>query len=83
MAVNRLLPCLLLGALACVEPNLFKFEMMAGDVETEGELTRGASVFDRRSAPEWRQNMEVATDIDAEAARQYILDQLMMSGNLT
>ena len=65
------------------EPNLFKFEMMAGDVETEGELTRGASVFDRRPAPEWQKNMEVAIDIDAEAARQYILDQLMMSGNLT
>ena len=72
-----------IGALAVVEPELFKFEMMAGDVETEGELTRGVSVFDRRVMPEWRPNMEVATEINAEAARQYIIDQLMMSGNLT
>ena len=72
-----------IGALAVVEPELFKFEMMAGDVETEGELTRGVSVFDRRVMPEWRPNMEVATEINVVAARQYIIDQLMMSGNLT
>ena len=72
-----------IGALAVVEPELFKFEMMAGDVETEGELTRGVSVFDRRVMPEWRPNMEVATGINSDAARQYIIDQLTMSGNLT
>jgi purine nucleosidase len=72
-----------IGALAVVEPDLFGFEMMAGDVETAGELTRGVTVFDQRPMPEWRPNMEVATSINADAARQYILDQLMMSGNLT
>jgi purine nucleosidase len=71
------------GALASIEPDLFGYEPMAGDVETEGELTRGASVFDRRPCPEWRTNMEVATTIDAEAARRYIIDQLSLSGNLT
>lgn len=72
-----------IGALAVVEPELFSFEKMAGDVETEGELTRGVSVFDRRPVPDWRPNLEVATSINAEAARQYVFDQLMMSGNLT
>ncbi len=71
------------GMLAVLEPDLFQFEPMAGDVETEGELTRGATVFDRRSAPEWRINMEVATGINADAARQQILDQLTVAGNLT
>ncbi len=71
------------GALAVVEPQLFEFEMLAADVETEGELTRGVTVFDRRRPPEWRPNLEVATGIDAVAARQYILDQLMVAGNLT
>ena len=56
---------------------------MAGDIETEGELTRGASVFDQRIQPEWRPNMEVAVDIDHEAAQQYIVDQIMMAGNLS
>ncbi len=40
-----------IGALAVVEPDLFGFEMMAGDVETEGELTRGLTVFDQRPMP--------------------------------
>ncbi|MEM7455329.1 MAG: nucleoside hydrolase [Planctomycetota bacterium] len=71
------------GALAVVEPDLFEFEMMAGDVETEGELTRGACVFDRRDPAEWRDNMEVAVAIKADSARQFIIDRLMMSGNLT
>ena len=70
-------------ALAVVEPDLFEFEMMAGDVETEGELTRGACVFDRRDPAEWRDNMEVAVSINADSARQFIIDRLMMSGNLT
>ncbi len=71
------------GALSVIEPQLFTFEKMAGDVETEGELTRGVSVFDRRIQPEWRPNMEVAVDIDHDAARQYIIDQLTMAGNLS
>ena len=71
------------GMLAVLEPDLFQFEDVAGDVETEGELTRGATVFDRRIVPEWRPNMEVATGINAEAAKQEILDQLMLAGNLT
>ncbi len=71
------------GALAVVEPELFSFEMMAGDVETEGELTRGATVFDQRQPSEWRPNMEVATAINSDSARQYIIDRLTMAGNLT
>ena len=71
------------GALAVVEPQLFEFEKLAVDVETDGELTRGATVIDRRMPPEWRPNIEVATKINHDAARQYILDQLVMAGNLT
>ncbi|HJT32817.1 MAG TPA: nucleoside hydrolase, partial [Pirellulales bacterium] len=41
-------------ALAAVtDPELFETERMAADVETQGELTLGATVFDRRSAPQW------------------------------
>ena len=64
-------------------PEIFEFEEMGGDVETEGELTRGASIFDRRQQPEWRVNMEVATSINIEAARQLLVDQLMKSGDLS
>ena len=71
------------GTLAVLEPQLFTFEMMAGDIETEGELTRGASVFDRRVQREWRNNMQVATEINSTAAKQYIIDQLVLSGRHT
>ncbi len=71
------------GALALLAPELFQFEEMAGDVETEGELTRGASVFDRRDPPEWRTNMEVATSIDADQAKSAIIEMLGRSGKIT
>lgn len=69
------------GALALIEPDLFDFEMLACDVETEGELTRGMLVADRRLQPEWRPNVNVATGLNVDQAKQYIIDQLTVSGN--
>ena len=40
------------GMLAVTDPDLFEFAAMAGKVEVEGQLTRGVTVFDRRSVPE-------------------------------
>jgi inosine-uridine nucleoside N-ribohydrolase len=51
--------------MALLEPNLFETERLAGDVEVSGELTLGATVFDRRLAPQWRPNVDVATAVDA------------------
>src|SRR5262249_7510053 len=47
---------------AVTNPELFETEILAGDVESEGQLTTGMLVFDRRRAPirEWRHNMDVA-----------------------
>lgn len=61
--LHAVLPILML-----VEPMLFGWEEMAGDVEVGGELSRGTTVFDRRSPRQWRANMEVATSIDRDAA---------------
>ncbi|MEO1496824.1 MAG: nucleoside hydrolase [Planctomycetota bacterium] len=52
------------------EPRLFASELMHGDVEIQGELTVGATVFDRRSRPDRQPNLEVAISVDAEAARE-------------
>ena len=71
------------GMLAVLEPDLFQFEKLACDVETTGELTRGATIFDRRVVQEWRPNLEVAVGVDVEGVRQQILDQLIMAGNIT
>src|SRR6185437_1377335 len=58
---------------AALNPELFTTERLAGDVETQGELTLGATVFDRRHAPEWRANMDVATGVDSAA----VIDAVM------
>lgn len=71
------------GSLAVLEPDLFGYEELACDVETEGELTRGVTVFDRRAIPEWPANVEVATRIDSDRARQTLLDLLVLSGKAT
>lgn len=52
--------------MAALHPELFTMQEMAGDVETSGELTVGATVFDRRRVPAWRHNMEVAVDMQTE-----------------
>ena len=71
------------GILGVLEPELFDFESMAGQVETEGQLTRGVTVFDRRQAPEWRNNMEVATAIREEQIVPTIVQRLSLAGNAT
>ena len=71
------------GALALLEPELFEFEQMVADVETEGELTRGVLVLDRRRESQEAPNVSVATSLRTEAAHQYLIDRLMVAGNRT
>jgi inosine-uridine nucleoside N-ribohydrolase len=58
---------------AALEPELFITERMHGDVETDGTLTYGATVFDRRRNPESRPNMDVAVDMDTAAVTDRIV----------
>jgi inosine-uridine nucleoside N-ribohydrolase len=69
---------------AAVHPEFFQTTEMPGDVETRGELTVGATIFDRR--PHRRQthaNTEVAIDVDASAVRDYIARALRRAGECT
>ena len=61
---------------AALEPDLFTTERMYGDVETEGTLTYGATVFDRRRNPDSRPNMDVAVDMDTNAVMDHIMRRL-------
>ena len=63
--------------MAVTSPDLFTMQAMAGDVETMGDLTLGATVFDRRRVPAWRHNMEVAVDMQAEKVIQEIIAGLL------
>jgi purine nucleosidase len=63
--------------LALTNPELFETADMAGDVETTGELTSGATIFDRREVREWRRNIDVATEVDVAGVRDGILRGIM------
>jgi purine nucleosidase len=63
--------------MAVLHPELFTMKSMAGDVETQGELTVGATVFDRRRVPAWRHNMEVAIEMQKDAVIEAILHDLV------
>ncbi len=69
--------------LAATDPELFETQEMAGDVEIRGDLTLGATVFDRRRVPAWRCNMEVAVDLDPAQIAQQIVRSLEQAGKAT
>ena len=56
---------------------------MAGKVETDGQLTRGMTVFDRRTPGDWRINMDVATKIDVAEVEAAVVRGLKFSGQQT
>jgi inosine-uridine nucleoside N-ribohydrolase len=62
--------------MAALQPELFTTEAMYGDVEIDGTLTYGATVFDRRRHPESRPNMDVAIDMDTSAVMDCIVRRL-------
>jgi len=62
-----------IALMSVIYPELFSMQSMSGDVETMGELTTGATIFDRRRVPAAKHNMEVAVDMDvAEVIRRMI-----------
>ncbi len=66
---------------AALHPELFEIELTAADVELSGELTRGATVFDRRRNREWRSNLSVATKVEVSAVQDCILRGLAAAGS--
>jgi len=66
-----------------LEPELFDLEPMAGDVETQGELTLGATVFDQRTVTTWPTNMEVCRKVDVDGVQQAIVQGLIRAANAT
>ena len=68
-----------MGVLAAAHPGALKSQPMFGDVETAGELTHGATVFDRRDAPVGEPNVEVVLSIDASAAHDAVFRALELA----
>ena len=57
-----------LAVVAALHPELITTEPMHCDVEIAGELTHGATVFDRRRNASAQANMDVVVDLDTEGA---------------
>ncbi len=62
----------ILGIIAVALPDAIHTRHMCVDVETQGELTRGMSVFDRRSWEKSTPNVSMVTEVDVKAVRGYV-----------
>jgi purine nucleosidase len=60
------------GVVALAQPGLVSTRPMAVDVETRGDLTRGATVFDARWGTTAKPNAEVVVSVDVPGVRQYV-----------
>jgi purine nucleosidase len=66
---------------AATHPELFETEEEAAcDVETDGELTMGATIFDRRNVRQWRPNADLVVGMDVAAVKDVILRGLSRVG---
>ena len=73
----------LVAWLAVVRPDIFGLSDLEGDVETRGELTTGATVFDRRRPAAARSNIEVALEVDAQEGHVAIAQALEVAEQST
>ena len=52
---------------AVVHPEWFETERIAVDIETQGELTRGMTVFDFRGTQRWQGNIDVVRSVQVNS----------------
>lgn len=64
------------AVLALTNPELFTTQRGAVDVETTGDITSGATVFDRRPDPQWSPNCDVAIDVNVAGVVDAIVSGL-------
>jgi len=68
---------------ALTNPELFRRQTVAADVETSGELTSGMLVIDRRQVREWKPNLDVLVGCDVAAVKDCILRGLTTAAEAT
>lgn len=72
-----------IGIVYLVEPILFESEQFSVDIEEHGELTRGATIVDRRLSASSRRDLEIVTSVDADAVRECVYNGLKFAGQCT
>jgi inosine-uridine nucleoside N-ribohydrolase len=71
------------GLVFLLEPTLFATEQFAVDVEELGELTRGATIVERRPFVQSRRDLEIAVKVDVDAVRECVYNGLKFAGQCT
>jgi inosine-uridine nucleoside N-ribohydrolase len=69
-----------IAVVAALHPELFSTERLACDVETEGAITYGATVIDRRQRTLDRPNMDVVVDLDVPRVVEQVFAGLREGG---
>ena len=67
-----------LGIAVVALPHAIHTKHLSVDVETQGELTRGMAVFDRRTWQDTTTNVDVITEVDLKEVRGY-MNRLLLS----
>lgn len=68
----------LIAYVCAVKPGWVTVEEMACQIEAEGTICRGMTIFDRRRLTDWKKNVEVVVKLDKEAAMDYIFSELLL-----
>jgi inosine-uridine nucleoside N-ribohydrolase len=69
----------LVALAAIARPNLFKSDPHSIDIETQGRLTSGMSISDRRRFIRSQPNIEVLTEVDSQGVFDYLQELLLRS----
>jgi inosine-uridine nucleoside N-ribohydrolase len=72
-----------IGIAYLVEPMLFQSEERGLEVEELGELTRGATIVDRRAFAAHQRGVEIVTAVDADAVKDCVINGLRFAGQET
>jgi inosine-uridine nucleoside N-ribohydrolase len=71
------------GVVYLLEPTLFSTDQFSVEIEELGELTRGATIVDRRPFAATRRDLEVVTSVEVDAVRDCVLNGLRFAGQCT
>ncbi|MEZ6048433.1 MAG: nucleoside hydrolase [Planctomycetaceae bacterium] len=70
----------MVGLAVAARPLTAQSRQIAVDVECQGKLTRGMTIFDDRPHPTWKPNVEMITTLDSQGVLDYCRNMLHCCG---
>ncbi|MEK0427243.1 MAG: Pyrimidine-specific ribonucleoside hydrolase RihA [Planctomycetota bacterium] len=69
-----------IGVAYMLEPELFQCEQLSVSVEEQGDVTRGATIVDRRPHAPVSRDLEIVSGVDAQGVRDLVIRTLRYAG---